>query len=281
MKSTQITAIISVTLVLLILGVVAMLGIVARSVSRDIRQQLGFVVIMDDTTTPESLQAFEKRLEAMPSVENVTFSSAEEVLNRWREMTTEEDEDDALLGINPFSPEFEVSVKEDYSSAESIERITSPLENVAGVAEIVVHSDIARSVNETIRSMTMLLLFVAGGLLIISFILINNTIRLTVYSKRFLIHTMKLVGATGGFIRRPFVTANLIQGAIAAVIACAILTGSIFYLETVDPEITRSIGWEKAGIVFIGLIIIGTVICMLAGIVSANKYLRADYDDMF
>lgn len=280
-KSTQVTAVISVALVLIILGVVALLGLVARSVSRDIKQQLGFVVIMSDTMTANQLNAFGANLKKMPYAQKVNFSSSDDVMSRWKELAGEDDTDEALLGINPFFPEFEVSVKEDYANPDSLSKIITPIENSPGVSEVVVHSDIAHSVNETIRSMTLLLLIVAAGLLVISFILINNTIRLTVYSKRFLIHTMKLVGATRGFIRKPFVTGNLIQGAVASFIAIIILTGGLFYLEDIDSEILKSISWEMAGLVFAALFISGTLICTLAGLMSANKYLKSNYDDMF
>lgn len=281
LRSTQITAVISVTLVLLILGVVAMLGIMARNVSRDIKQQIGFVVVMADTVSQQQITAFNKRLDAIPSVKTVEYSDAERVMDRWKELTGENDIEETLVGINPFSPEFEVSVKEDYANPDSLAKIIAPISASPEVSEVIVHSDIARSVNETIRSMTFLLLIIAGGLLVISFILINNTIRLTVYSRRFLIHTMKLVGATPGFIRRPLVMGNFLQGAVASFLAILILAAALFYVETIDPEIVGSITWNKAAAVFAGIFIFGTLICTVAGILSANRYLRTDYDDMF
>lgn len=280
-RSTQVTATISVALVLIILGVVALMGIAASSVSRDIRQQLGFVVVMSDTATPDQIKTFKNFWEKAPYVENVKYSSADDVLTRWKEIAGEDDTDDVLLGINPFFPEFEISVKANYANPDSIAKIVAPLEKMATVSDVQVHTDIARAVNKTVRSLTILLLIVAGALLIISFVLINNTIRLTVYSKRFLIHTMKLVGATGGFIRRPFVAGNFLQGMVASFIAVLILGGTLFYLETIDPEILRAITWEGAAAVFAGIFILGTLICTLAALFSANKYLRTDYDEMF
>ncbi len=131
------------------------------------------------------------------------------------------------------------------------------------------------------HSLTLVLLIVAVCLLTISFVLINNTVRLTIYSRRFLIHTMKLVGATPGFIRRPFVVSNILQGLIAAAVASTVLGGLLWYLTTVDPEVMRAVGVDGLIAVLAALFVLGAAICGLSALLSANKYLRADYDEMF
>ena len=137
------------------------------------------------------------------------------------------------------------------------------------------------SINHNIKSIALILTIVAAALLFISFALLNNTVRLTVYSRRFLIHTMKLVGATGGFIRRPIINSNMLSGLVAAIIADLLLAGALFYLHSADKVIAAALPWEEAAWVFAGIIVIGIAICSIASLFATNKYLRSDYDDMF
>lgn len=131
------------------------------------------------------------------------------------------------------------------------------------------------------KSLALVLFVVAGALLLISFVLINNTVRLTVYARRFTIHTMKLVGATAGFIRRPFIWSSVINGVIAGIISIVVLGGLLFYLGTIDPEVLRVVDWRPAAMLFSGLFLAGILICALAAFFAANKYLRLGYDNMF
>ena len=138
------------------------------------------------------------------------------------------------------------------------------------------------SMNENISRMTVVLGVIAAIMLIISFVLINNTVHLTIYSRRFTIHTMKLVGATNGFIRRPVILNNMLAGIIAGFIASGILAAmSVFTVEAGLPDVMASAGWKAFAIVSAGLVVTGTVLCCLASWVSANVYLRKDYDQLF
>lgn len=280
--STQATAIVSVALVLIILGIIGLLGIAARAVSVDVRQQVGFVVMVSDDATDAEINNLKKMWSSEPYVSSVRFSSAEDVLRRWEEIGGENTTDDAeLLGINPFYSEFEVGVKAAYASPEQLESIAAKVKTVAGVADVSLNTDVVRSINSTMRSLAVVLLFVAGALLLISFVLINNTVRLTVYARRFSIHTMKLVGATAGFIRRPFIWSSMVNGAIAGVLALLVLIGLIFYGASIEPDIVRVLPWEEAGVLFAALFCIGILICALSAFFAANKYLRLGYDKMF
>ena len=111
--------------------------------------------------------------------------------------------------------------------------------------------------------------------------LINNTVSLAVYSRRFIIHTMKLVGATGAFIRRPFILAGIATGAIAAGVAIALLAALRAYAATFDPMVNLLLGWTDMAMIFIAMALLGILICALASTVATNRYLRADYDEMF
>ncbi len=277
--SAQITSTVSVALVLLLLGIISMLGIAARSITTEIRENMGFSVIFSDTATVNNVNSLKKHFSTSPGVSGIIYFSPEDALQKWQEETGEDLV--KVLGINPLPGELEVKVKARYASTDSINSMIAPLKKLPYVSEISVHSDMVDSINHNIKSIALILTIVAAALLFISFALINNTVRLTVYSRRFLIHTMKLVGATGGFIRRPIINSNMLSGLVAAIIADLLLAGALFYLHSADKVIAAALPWEEAAWVFAGIIVIGIAICSIASLFATNKYLRSDYDDMF
>ena len=274
--SAQITATISVALVLLLIGIIAMLGIAAHSITRNIKENIGFDIVLTDTATDAEVNQLKSKWTASPYTASVRYYSKEDALMNWEEETGENLMD--VLGINPFSGELEVKVKADYASSDSINKIITPLKSLPYVHEVNVHTELVDSINRNINSVSLILIIITCALLSI---LINNTVRLTVYSRRFIIHTMKLVGATGSFIRRPFINANVVSGIISALIASAILAGTLYYLQGIDSGIASAITWPQAACVFAGILIIGIIICAVAALFATNKYLRLDYDDMF
>lgn len=277
--SAQFTSTVSVTLVLLLLGIISMLGIAARSITTEIRENMGFSVIFSDTATKDDVNSLKKRFTSSPGVSGILYFSPDDALQKWQEETGEDLI--KVLGINPLPGELEIKVKAAYASSDSIDKIIAPLKKLPYISEISVHSDMVDSINRNIKSVAIILTVIAGALLFISFALINNTVRLTVYSRRFLIHTMKLVGATGGFIRRPIISSNILGGLAAAIIADLILAGALFYLHSADKTTASAIPWEHAAWVFAGVIVTGILICGAASLFATNKYLRSDYDDMF
>lgn len=279
--STQVTAIVSVALVLIILGIVGLFGIAARAVSHDIRQQVGFQVMLADNVSDARIAELKHYWSATPYVATVRYASAEDVLNRWKELGGEDDGEVELLGINPFAPEFEIGVTPEYSEPATLDKIVAEVAKMPGVTDVSLHTEVVKSINNTMKSLALVLFVVAGALLLISFVLINNTVRLTVYARRFTIHTMKLVGATAGFIRRPFIWSSVINGVIAGIISIVVLGGLLFYLGTIDPEVLRVVDWRPAAMLFSGLFLAGILICALAAFFAANKYLRLGYDNMF
>lgn len=278
--SAQITSTISVTLVLLILGIVAMLGVAAHNITNDFKGNVGFVVMLDEQISTGELNALKQKWRKEPYVAAQRFIPAEEVFkNEMKEMGEEVLE--LMAGINPYQPEFEITVKPQYACRDSINNIKASLAGINGIDEVLYDTSDIDAINNNINKGIFILSIIAAALILISFVLINNTVRLTVYSKRFIIHTMKLVGATNAFIRRPFILNNIFHGFIAAIIANLILASSIYYLHSIEQSAIATIGWNEAAIVFGGLIIIGIAICASASLFATNKYLRLSYDDMF
>lgn len=277
--SAQITSTISVSLVLLVLGVVALMGIAARSVTRDIKENMGFDLIMAEDVDESTINEIKQQLGKSPFVSSFSYFSAEDALRQWQEDTGEDLSD--ILDANPFYDEFDIKVKEIYANVDSINAITSRFRANKAVGDINIHTEMVETVNRNIRSIALVLITVAAALLLISFMLINNTVRLTIYSRRFLIHTMKLVGATGGFIRRPFLINNVVHGIIAAAISSALLSALVYYAHSLDASVAHAVTWDDAALVFAGVLIAGVIICFVSALIATNKYLRLSYDDMF
>lgn len=278
--SAQITSTISVALVLLILGIVAFMGLVTRNVTNDIKENIGFVVMLNEDISASQLNTLKQKWSKEPYVASQLFVSAEEALQQETERMGE-DILEMMAGVNPYQPEFEIKVKSQYASRDSIESIKASLLNVDGINDVVVDPSRIDDINSNTNNVILVLSIIAAALILISFVLINNTVRLTVYSKRFIIHTMKLVGATNGFIRRPFIINNIVHGIIAAIIANLILAAALFYLPALDPSTGELISWLDAYWIFGALVVIGIIICSTATLFATNKYLRISYDDMF
>lgn len=274
----RITLTVSVTLMLLVLGLVAFTLVAGRNISRDIHEQAGFVAILSETATPAQADSLAKAISATPYAAKVQHVSAGQVMERWRKMVG----DDATMpDVNPFLPEIEVAVHEQWADADSLQLITASIADNPLVSEISLHSEMIDSVNSVMHAVTTGLLIVGAVLLLISLALINNTVRLTVYSQRFVINTMKLVGATSAFIRRPFVIDALIHGAIAGAMAVVVLCGALWYVQSVSPSFGSAVPLWQAAWVLGGLWISGILLCTFASLLATNKYLRLGYDDMF
>ena len=279
-SSAQITSTISVSLVLFILGIVALLGLIANNVTTSIKENIGFVTELDYEISQSDIDALNQQWDKAPYVASKKFISAEEVLQQ--ELKLSDDDILKLLdGANPYPAEFEIKVKAEYANRDSLEKIEASLANTKGINKIHTNNAMVDDINVGVNNVILALLVIAIALILISFVLINNSVRLAIYSKRFTIHTMRLVGATNGFIRRPFVLNNVIHGFIASIIATLILGGILYYLHTIEYSFSQTITWIEAAYVFGSLAVLGIILCATAALFATNKYIRTSYDDMF
>ena len=276
---SNVTSTVSVALVLLLLGIIAFLGILANTFSEELRENVGFNVVLRGETTPAQVAQMDEYWKQAPYVARMKYVSKEEALKSWQEETGENLVE--LFGVNPLSAEYEVYVKSAYANVDSLSTIESRLRSIPCIEEVAMHKAEVDTANRNISSIVMALSVVAALLLLISFVLINNTVRLTVYSKRFLIHTMKLVGAKPGFIRRPFVASNMVNGLIAAMLAAVLLTALYFSIQNIDVALAGIFSPLGIAAVFLLLVVLGVVICGIAAFFAADKYIRLSYDDLF
>ena len=267
-----ITSSISTTLVLLLLGLVVFFVLGAHNLSIYVRENINFSVLISDDMKEADILKLQKKLDKEPFVKQTEYISKKQALKEQSEaMGTDPEE---FLGYNPFTASIEIKLHSDYANSDSLAKIEKMIKKNTNIQDVLYQRELIDLVNDNIRNISLVLLALAVVLALISFALINNTIRLAIYSKRFLIHTMKLVGASWGFIRRPFLRRNIWSGVLAGIMADAILMGTAYWLVSYEPELIRVITPEVMLLVSGSVLIFGVVITFLCAYLSINKYLR-------
>ena len=243
-----VTATISTTMVLLLLGMALSAVLMARNLSAYVRENICFSLVLDDGMDNRAVLSLQRRLEKQPFVKEMTYISKEDALKDYiRETGTDPRQ---FAGFNPLRASVEIRLKSAYANTDSIAQIES-------------------------------LLGLAALLLLVSFALINNTVKLTIYAKRFLIHTMQLVGAGWGFIRRPFLWRNFWTGLFAGLAADAVLWGLAGWLVTAEPGLAGVVTARVMGLVAVAVLVAGVLITTLCALLSVNRYLRMRPDALY
>ena len=269
------------TLALFTLGLIAMIWIAANAESKRLLEKIEISVVMDDNVDDGHAMATCDVIKNMGFANNVKFISKEDALRNWQEATGEDLEH--VFGVNPLSPEISFTVSNGYSSVEAVSGIRKRIESLEGVAEVgTPDSMLIESMNSNIRKLTLAFTVLAAIMLVISFVLISNTVRLSIYSRRFTIHTMQLVGATDGFIRRPFINANALVGAISGIISAGVLSALLACSGSLGfNELTSLIDWKWMIAIDAGIVSGGALICALAALIATTHHLRQDYEELF
>lgn len=274
-----ITAGISTTMVLFLLGLVVFFVLTANNLSVYIRENIAFSAILDDEMKETSIIKLQESLNKKDYVKQTVYISKDQALKEQIEaMGTDPSE---FLGHNPFNASIEIRLNAGYTHPDSIKWIEKELTANKNILEISYPQNLLDSVNRNLQKISAFLLGLAVLLSLISFSLINNTIRLTIYSKRFLIHTMKLVGASWGFIRRPFITRNLWIGILSGAVANAILTASAYTAVKYEPELLAIVSPKSIMIVAAAVMVFGMIITTLCAYISINKYLRMKISELY
>ena len=274
-----ITACISTTMVLILLGLMLFLVLSAHRLSVYVRENLNFTVLLNNDAPESAILALQKRLDGEAFVKASAYISKEEALKE--EVETMGSDPVEFLGYNPFSPSIELKLHAAYANADSVAWSKERILADKLVTDVDYRQGLMDSVNRNISKLSIGLLAVAALLTLISFALINNTVRLTIYSKRFLIHTMKLVGAGWGFIRRPFLRRNFWVGLSSGVLADAVLVAAAYTLVSYEPGLLAVITTDILLWVMLSTLLFGVLITCLCAYISINKYLRLSAGDLY
>lgn len=277
--NAKITSTISITLVLVLLGVTLLILFMGNSLSKQVKENVSFNVMLSAGVSDAEISNIRRRLDAQPFVRSSRFISKEEAKEQLIEELGEDPEE--LLGYNPALDCIEIFLHSEYANSDSIAMINKVIREESNVIDLLYQQEAIDLINENLSKVMTLLLVLAVVLLFISFTLIRNTIRLSVYSKRFIIHTMKLVGATDSFIRKPFVVSNIYTGIIAGIMADAIILGLISYFNREYAALQPIITPTDLSIIFAVVILMGMLISSLASAFAVNRYVRMRSDQLY
>lgn len=278
-QSSKITTIVSITLVLVMLGLLALTIVHARKLSDYVRENIGFRVYIKDDAPVEDIIILQQRLDGSTFVKSSEYISPEQAA---RELTAELGEDFIeFLGYNPLPPSIDLRVKAGYANVDSLQVIENLLMQEIIVKEVFYQKSLVHLINKNIRRISIVLLGISGLLLLIAMALINNTIRLSVYSRRFIIRTMKLVGATRGFIGRPFILRGILQGFYSALFAILILGTILYFLMQQVPELQSLVDIYMYVAVFGLVILTGMFLSWISTFFAVRKYLKMKEDELY
>ena len=274
-----VTLCISTAMVLVLLGLVVFSVQTSRNLSQWVKENLTVTVMLSDDVSVNGAKLLCRDLYHRPYSRNIDYISKEQAL---KEQTQAMGSDPSeFLGVNPFPATLEIQMYADYANRDSLKWIAKELQKNPKITDVAYQLDLMDSVNRNLTKLNLVLLGLAVLLTFVSFSLINNTVRLSVYSRRFLIHTMKLVGASWGFIRKPFMNQALIVGVVAALIAIAVLGGLFYGLYYYEPNIITVITWRELAITAVAVLLFGIIITAACSYISVNKFLRMSAGELY
>lgn len=271
----------SIALVLFLLGVFALLIMHAKKLSNHLKENIGFEIVMNSNVKEANILRLQKELDAMPAVKSTEYITKEEAIRRLSDDLGE----DFLQWLgneeNPLLPSIDVRFNAAWANNDSLNVIESQLLGNADIKEVYYQKSLVDLINQNVRRIGFALMIASVILLIIAVTLIRNTIRLSIYSKRFLVRSMQLVGATASYIRRPFIKSGISQGFFGALLADAFLALLLYGLNKRIPEMSAIQDYKIIIGIFIGIIILGILLGGLSTHSALRKYLNADVDRLY
>ncbi len=279
-RSTSLITIVSISLVLFILGLLALLIIDAQKITRDVKENADVEAFLYSGAKDADVTKLQKMLDASDFVKSTAYISKDSAAKQLESV----DKEDfiGLLGYNPLPASINIHVKAEYANADSLAVIEKELSHFPQVKEVVYQKSLIKLMNENLKKISFIMLGFSALLLLVSLTLINNTIRLTVYSKRFLIKTMQLVGATEPFIRRPFIWKGVRNGLVASIVALLMIFGAINIATKSEllPDL-REINDVNTYLLLVGtVILLGIAISWISTFFALHRYLRLRADDL-
>ena len=279
LRSSYVTSIISISLVLFLIGLTGLLVLNAKSLSDYVKESLNLSIIIKDNAKEVDVRRLQKNLDASPYVKATEYISKEEAAENLQKELGEDFLD--FLGYNPLLASIDVYLYAPYANPDSIVTIENQLKEYTLIKEVYYHESLIYLINENIRKISMVILLFSALLFLIALTLISNTIRLSVYAKRFLINTMQLVGATRTFIRKPFLMTSVLHGILAALIAIILIVGVLYYAQSEFQEFWRIQDVRILGILFLGIVILGILFNYFSTYFAVTKYLSMEEDDLY
>lgn len=279
LRSSYLTSTISITLVLLLLGIVGLILLNTSQLSDYVKENILFKVVIQENTPEVEIFRIQKAFDAKDYVKSTKYITKEDAAYELKEILGEDFIE--TLGSNPLKPVIEVRFLASYANNDSIKVIESELKEFESIKEVYYQKNLIHAVNENVKKIVLSILFICALLFLIAVALINHTVRLMIYSKRFIIKTMQLVGATSSYIRAPFVWKGLFQGIIGATITCVIVTFIIYLVQNEMNGIVQLDNIENIAILYSGLLLSGMLINSISTYFAVSKYLRLKTNKLY
>ena len=271
----------SITLVLFLLGAFAIFMMHARKLSNHVKENLGFEIVMNSDVKEANILRLQKELDAMPAVKSTEYITKEEAISRLSEDLGEDFLQWLGNEANPLLPSIDVRFHAVYANTDSIAVIESQLLENTDIKEVYYQKSLIDLINNNIRKIAIVLMIVSLALLFIAIALIRNTIRLSIYSKRFLVRSMQLVGATESFIRRPFLKQGVSQGFFGGLLADLFLVGILYWISKRVPDLILIQDMYVIGAILLAVIVLGVVLAWFSTRAALDKFLKADLDKLY
>jgi cell division transport system permease protein len=279
LKTSYVTTVASISLVLFVLGILGLTVLFAQRLSDHVKENIGFTVFLQDNASISEITSLQQRLEAMDAVRATEYISREKAAE---DLMADLGEDFVeFLGYNPLSASILVGLHAAHANPDSLEVFEQRVLASRIVAEVDYQKDLVHLVNENVRKIGIGLAIFSGLLLMIAFALINNTIRLSVFSKRFLIKSMQLIGATQGFIRKPFVLKGVMQGLVSSLVAIVFLLAGLFALQQRMPGLNLFADAGLLAVLFGIVVFLGIIISYISTFFAVRKYLKIKTDSLY
>lgn len=279
LRTSSLSTMLSISLVLLMLGSMGFIYINTNRLTNYIKENVGVSLILEDNIKKVDRFQLQKNLDASPWVKSSRFVSKDDAA---KILESDLGEDFiSFLGFNPLSASIEVFLNAEYASEQNFIALEKEIEGNEIIKEIIIQKDLIDSINSNVRKLSLILVSFCVLLLIVAIALINNTIRLTVYSKRFIIRTMKLVGATNSFVRKPFLRNGLIQGVFSGLIGVILLISVLFSLHKEMPELLVLQDMYTIVLIFVGILLFGVLMSVIVTNIAVGKYLKMNENDLY
>jgi cell division transport system permease protein len=277
--SSYFSVVLSIFLVLFLLGILGLFIINSKKLSDDFKEGIAMTVFFKNEANDSILKSFEQEIIAAKFAKKVTYVPKELAAKLHKEVIGEDFM--AFLGVNPLQNSFDINLKADYVVNDSLGKIERRLRRNEMISDVVYDKQLVTLVNENIKNISMWILGISGFLAFIAVLLINSSIRLSIYSNRFIIKTMQMVGATKAFIRKPFILRNISLGLAGAFLAVTALLGVLFYVDTQFPKLGIISEPLLVGAVLLGVVVCGILISYISTFIATQRFLNLRTDDLY
>ncbi|MFV0391059.1 MAG: cell division protein FtsX [Paludibacteraceae bacterium] len=278
-RNAGVTATVSMALVLLLVGILATVFFLSKDMSNELKERMTLSIVLNDDAGEQQIDRIKQFVEKSDFARSVESISKEQALLEHIDALGENPAE--FLGWNPLFASLEVRLNAGYANNDSVVKIEKKLQRFTGINKISYQKDVIAMVNDNVQKLSVILLGLTAVLMLISFALINNTVRLRIYSNRFIINTMKLVGAQSWFIRKPYIKQSIISGVVAALIALALLTGIVYYMKYSFGMDTKFITTQTALVVSAIVLVTGVLLTAVSSYFAVGRYVRMRTDEMY